>query len=100
METHEVGIEGRMFNFIQSFLKDRSFKVKVNEILSVTKFRTEGVPQGSVVIPTFFILKINKILAQLPNNNRFQMSLDMDDLCISYRHSNWKVVEKAPGQHK
>ena len=44
IEIHEVGIGGRMFNFMPNFLKARSFKVKVNEILSVTKFRTEGVP--------------------------------------------------------
>ena len=36
MDIHEAGIEGRMFNFIHNFLKPRSFKVNVNEILSDT----------------------------------------------------------------
>ena len=93
MDIHEAGIEGRMFKFIENFLKPRSFKVKVNEILSDTKVQTEGIPQGSVVSPTFFILKINKIVAKLPNDNRFQISLYMDDLQISYRHPDWKVVQ-------
>ena len=57
MDMHEGGKEGRMFKFIQNFLKLRSFKVEVNEILSDTKVQTEGILQGSVVIPTFFILK-------------------------------------------
>ena len=73
MDVNEAGIEGRMFNFIQNFLKPKSFKVKVNEILSDTKIQTESMPQGSVVSPTFFILKINKIIPQLPNDNRVQI---------------------------
>ena len=71
-DIHESGIEGRMFNFIQNVLKPRSFKVEVNEVLSDTKVQTEGKFQGSVVSPTFFILKINKIVAKLPNDNIFQ----------------------------
>ena len=94
MAIVEAGIVGRMFNFIQNFLKPRSFKVKVNEILSDTKVQTEGIPQGRVDSRTFFTLKINIIVAQLPNDNRFQISLYMDDLNISYRHPNWSVVER------
>ena len=94
MDIHEVGIEGRVFKFIQKFFTPRSFKVEVNEILSDTKVHTEGIPRGSVVSPTFFILKIKKIIAKMPNDNRFQISLYMDDLKISYRHSNWKVVQR------
>ena len=40
MDKHEAGIERRMFNFLQSFLKTRSFKVKVNEILSDISVQT------------------------------------------------------------
>ena len=63
---------------------------------SVTKTksqkRTEVIPQGRVVSPTFFILKKN--VAQLPNDNIFQITLYMDDIQISYRLPNWKVVER------
>ena len=84
-----------MFKFIQNFLKPRSFKVKVTEDLSGTKVQTEGVPQGRVVSPTFFILKKkNRVLAKLPDDNRFQISLDMDDLQRSYSHPGWKVVQQ------
>ena len=81
MDKNEAGKEGRMLNFIKNFLKPRSFKV--NEILSDTKVETEGIPQGSVVSPTFFILKIKKSLAQSPIGNRFRISIFMDDLQIS-----------------
>ena len=71
MNISNAGIEGRMFTFIQNFLEPRSFKVIVNEIQSDTKVQTKGTPQGSVVSPTFCILKLIKIVAQLPNDNRF-----------------------------
>ena len=64
MDIPEAGIEGRRFKFIENFLKPRSFKVKIKEILSDTKAQTGGIPQGSVVSPTFFILKKN--VANLP----------------------------------
>ena len=73
-----------MLKFIQNFLKLRSRKVKVNEYLSDTKVQTEGIPQGSVVTPTFYVLRINKFVGKLPNyNNKFQISLYMDKLQIS-----------------
>ena len=81
---NEAGMEGIMFNFIQNFLTPRSFEVKVNEILSDAKVQTEGKPQGRVVRSTFFIPKIIEIVAQLPNENRFQISLYMDDLPTSH----------------
>ena len=56
-----------MLNFLQNFLKHRSIKVKLNETLSDTKVQTEGIPQGNVVSPTFLLLKINKVVAQLSN---------------------------------
>ena len=89
------GEEGIMFKFIENFLKPRSFKVNVNEILSDTKVQTKGKPHGSVLSPTFSILKINKILVKLPNDNRLQISLHMDDLQLSYRYRNSKMVRKS-----
>ena len=83
MDINEAGIEGRMFKFIQKIFKPRFLKVKINDILSNTKVQTEGIPQGSLVSATLFILKIHKILAKLPNDNRYLISLYIDDLQIS-----------------
>ena len=96
LDINETGIEGRMFKFVQNFLKPRSYKVKVTEILSDTRVQTEGTPQESVASPTFLIQKINKIVAQLSNDSRDQITLFMEDLEISYRHPNWRVVERKP----
>ena len=83
-----------MFNFLQNFLELIYFKVKDNVTLSDTKIQREGILQGNLFRPTFFTLKINKIVAPLPNDNRFQKSLYIDDLLISYWHSNWRIVKR------
>lgn len=93
-DLSEAGVRGKMFDFIKNFLKPRMFRVKVDEVLSDTKTQTEGIPQGSVLSPTLFILKINKIIANIANDNRYQVSLYMDDLQISYRHPDLKIVER------
>ena len=80
MDLNETGTEGKMFFSIQNRLKFRSFKVKVNKILSGTKIQTEGTPLGSVLSPAFRILKINKLVAQLPYDIRYIISLNMVDL--------------------
>ena len=72
IDIHETGIEEGMFNLIQNFLKPKSFKVKLNEILSDTKVQTGGIPQGSVVSPTFFILTISKSLVKLRMTTDFR----------------------------
>ena len=94
MDLNGTRIEGRRLNFIQDFHKPRSFKHKANKILFDTKIQTEGIPQGSAVSSKFFILKFNKIAAQLPNDNTFQTSLNMDDIQISYRHPDWRIADR------
>ena len=75
MDIHEARIEGRMFNFIKNFLKLTSFRIKINVILSDTTVQTDDIQQGSVGSPNFFILKINKNVNKLANDNRFHKSL-------------------------
>ena len=99
MDIHEDGIEGRMLEIIQNFLKPRSFKVKATKILSDTEVQTEGIPQGSVVRPTFFILKIKEKCSkiaewqQIPNITLHGWSPDI------LPPSRWEgCSENAPGQ--
>ena len=53
-DLHVAWIAGGTFNFIQKFLKPRSFKVKVNEVLSYTKSQAEGIHQASMLRLHFF----------------------------------------------
>ena len=92
-DIYHTGLRGRLAKFIVNFLKERNFKVKVNNILSENQRQEEGIPQGSVVSPTLFILRINKLAQLIPKHPRFQMSLFMDDLQVSYRDADMQNIE-------
>lgn len=54
-------INGKMFHFISNFLQNRKIQVKVNGILSENTSIRNGVPQGSVISVTLFIMAINSL---------------------------------------
>ena len=58
-DLHDAGLRGRMPKFIGKFLSDRSFYVSVGSYLSDAFSQKMGVPQGSILSVTLFILKIN-----------------------------------------
>ena len=77
---HEMGIRGKMLNFIHSFLSDRYIKVRVGNILSNPYELEEGVPQGSVLSVTCFAVAINSIVNSV--SPPVKSSLFVDDLAI------------------
>ena len=61
-DVHDIGLKGRLPLFLQNFLTDREFKVKVGSTLSELHNQEQGVPQGSILSVTLFSLKINNIV--------------------------------------
>lgn len=67
---------GNKLNFIESFLTDRTFSVKVNGHLS-QKFQQEnGVPQGSTLSVTLFLIAINSITEDIKFPVKYSLFAD------------------------
>ncbi|MCU7800748.1 MAG: reverse transcriptase-like protein [gamma proteobacterium symbiont of Lucinoma myriamae] len=89
-DLHNLGLRGRLPNFISNFLSDRSFNVRIGSTLSDTFKQEQGVPQGSILSPTLFNIKINNIVKCV---NEIDSSLYVDDFGIFYKSKNMENIE-------
>ena len=89
-DLHSIGLKGRLPNFIWNFLSDRSFNVRIGSTLSDTFEQEQGVPQGSILSPTLFNIKINNIVKCV---NDTDSSLYVDDFGIFYKSKNMENIE-------
>jgi hypothetical protein len=74
----EIGVQGKMHNWIRNFLHNRSARVKLDSTTSNLMNLREGVPQGGVISPTLFLVYINSITAAFEEN--IGNTLHADDL--------------------
>jgi hypothetical protein len=82
-DLSEAGLRGRLPRFISDFLANRQFRVRVGTCLSDAYNQEMGVPQGSILSVSLFILKTNSIVKYLPDALR--CSLYVDDFLIRFR---------------
>ena len=84
-------IIGNISAFIQNFLTNRSFKVRINGVLSNKKILQNGIPQGSVLSTTLFLIAINDIMISI--SLPVQANLYADDFVIYSKGTNIKTLE-------
>ena len=91
-DLSDFGLKGRLPIFIDNFLSNRNFKVRVGTTLSGLQGQEEGVPQGSILSVTLFSIKINNIVKAL--NPGVDCSLYVDDFFICYRSKHIHTIER------
>ena len=91
-DLSDFGLKGRLPYFIDNFLSNRNFKVRVGTTLSDLQGQEEGVPQGSILSVTLFSIKINNIVKAL--NPGVDCSLYVDDFSICYRSKHMHTIER------
>lgn len=89
---HKAGIKGPLAWFIQNFLRERKFRTIIGNTASTEVTQQQGVPQGSVLSCSLFILAINDVLQDLPTN--VKASLYVDDLVIYSSSHHIPAIER------
>lgn len=90
-DLHEAGLRGHLPTFISNFLKNRTFRVRYSGALSEDFPQETGAPQGSILSPTLFILKMNSIVKCFSDD--VDCSLYVDDLLITCQSPDLTVIE-------
>ena len=93
-DLHDLGLQGNLPTFINKFLNDRTFQVRVGSTLSDTFDQESGVPQGSILSVTLFIIKINSVTNCLTQCLGTKGSLYVDDLQVCYSGKSMSSIER------
>jgi hypothetical protein len=72
------------FNIIKSYLSDRLFQIKFQDVLTDFKSIESGVPQGSVLGPVLYVI----FTADLPTSAEATIATFADDTAILASHSD------------
>lgn len=89
-KMERVGIRGVPLNLFTDYLSGRTQRVRVGNIVSNRADVTYGVPQGSVLGPTLFLIYINELCdMQLEGARVFSYA---DDTAIVFAAHTWSEV--------
>lgn len=89
-KLEQMGIRGLPLQLLKSYLSNRYQSVKIGNVISSSLPITHGVPQGSILAPTLFLIYMNQ-LCNLKMTNGSIMSF-ADDTALIVWGENWDEV--------
>lgn len=87
------GICGRMGRFIADFLRNRTFRVAIGNLLSTLRTMESGVPQGTILAVTLFLVRMTEVRRYIPRGVSLKLYAD-DILLIAHGRSAIYVRKK------
>lgn len=85
-----LGIRGNCLKLFKDFLSHRTQRVKIGNLLSTETTITYGVPQGSILGPSLFLIYVNDLCNMaIPNAKIFTYA---DDTAIVFSGETWPEV--------
>ncbi|GFN96032.1 RNA-directed DNA polymerase from mobile element jockey-like, partial [Plakobranchus ocellatus] len=84
VKLQKLGVTGRMYNWIRSFLENRYIRTRVRGTLSSSRPVSEGLPQGSALSCTLFLCYVNDLQQNMASETRLAYA---DDLVL-WQHSS------------
>ena len=82
----QLKVTGHLYLFVKEFLSNRTMRVRSGDKLSTARPLDMGVPQGSVIAPTLFILFLHDLVKEVgPQNIKSNLKMFADDLALVSR---------------
>lgn len=92
-KLYDWGFRGNLPIFISDFLTNRTFRARIGTTLSTSRTLENGVPQGSTLSVTLFIIAVNDLASDLGHN--VDTCMYVDDLTIMYRAVNMRDINRS-----